>query len=200
VTQTPEERAQYAREWYLRNRERILAQRREYYERNRKAVKERRMAYYAEHRDEILEYHREYDVRNRAKITQYQRDYKNRNRERLRAASLADRHGVLAVEAWAQLWEKQNGQCYLCGDSMDRLQSNQVHIDHDHRCCPHGKSCPACRRGLACSDCNAAIGYADDDPARLRRIADALETARLAVDRRMADASKQLQFPSEETR
>jgi hypothetical protein len=199
VTQSPEKKAEYNRNWYLRNRERVIAQQREYYERNKEAVKKQRAAYYAEHRDELRVSQREYVARNSVKVAQYQRDYRNRNRERLLAASMAERHGPLATETWAELWKLQEGRCYLCGDPLGALPPKDVHIDHDHRCCPRDRSCPACRRGIACRDCNVAIGYANDDPDRLRRMADALEAAQLAIRQRMAAAgSEQLQFPSEE--
>lgn len=84
---------------------------------------------------------------------------------------------------WMAVWEKQGGCCYLCGDDM---LPDRAHIDHDHSCCPKGKSCRFCRRGLTCSRCNQLIGLADDDPDRLRRIAGNLETALKAVGERLA--------------
>lgn len=81
---------------------------------------------------------------------------------------------------WDAMWKAQRGCCYLCGDPLP-ANRRHVHIDHDHSCCPPGKSCATCRRGLACHPCNTLIGHAQDDPARLRRIADRLEFAKATV-------------------
>jgi hypothetical protein len=61
-----------------------------------------------------------------------------------------------------------------------------IRVDHDHSCCPQNTSCRTCRRGLVHHRCNITIGYAGDDPAFLRRIANALETAQLAFRERHA--------------
>jgi hypothetical protein len=66
------------------------------------------------------------------------------------------------------------------------MTMERTHLDHDHRCCPRGKSCQYCRRGLACPECNQLIGLAHDDPDRLRRIAANLEIALKDADARLA--------------
>ena len=47
--------------------------------------------------------------------------------------------------------------CEVCR-SMDNL-----HIDHDHRCCPGQKTCGRCIRGVLCSNHNRAIGFTHDN-------------------------------------
>jgi hypothetical protein len=89
------------------------------------------------------------------------------------------------------LYNTQDGKCYLCGDPLDLENRRKVHLDHDHSCCPLGSGCWICRRGLACDRCNFLIGWADDDPQRLRRIADNLEKAQEGVHRRMDEADRQ---------
>jgi Recombination endonuclease VII len=81
----------------------------------------------------------------------------------------------LRLADYDALWESQGGKCYLCGD--DLVRGRKTHIDHDHSCCPRNKSCALCRRGLSCDLCNWIIGYAGDDPGRLRMLADNLEAA-----------------------
>lgn len=88
---------------------------------------------------------------------------------------------------FAALWEAQGGKCYLCEDDLGAAE-RQVHLDHDHSCCPAGRSCEVCRRGLACGSCNVAIGYVLDDPDRLHRIADNLEAAKTLVRRRAKES------------
>lgn len=99
-------------------------------------------------------------------------------------------HG-LRPEDWAALWAAQDGRCYLCDGEMEKpngtLKRNggtTAVIDHDHSCCPRGKSCSICRRGLAHVACNSAVGLLFDDPVRFRRAADAFEAAQLAVQKR----------------
>ena len=84
------------------------------------------------------------------------------------------------------LWEAQADKCYLCGDELMRGVARAMHIDHDHTCCPLGKTCEKRRRGLACKDCNRLIGIAQDDPDRLERIAVNLRVAEAAVAERLA--------------
>lgn len=98
--------------------------------------------------------------------------------------SLWRNHG-LRPEDLAALIAAQQGACYLCGAELGD-GGKGVHVDHDHSCCPQGKSCSLCRRGVACQGCNMSIGLAGDDPARLRRMADALEAAKVAAAARVA--------------
>jgi len=197
---------EYYREYYRQNRERILQQRRErepddatrernrerqreWKARNPERVLELRREYRERHRDELRERNREY----RAQNPERDREYYIKNRAQMRAKQNAryaqnpglkgdedrrSRHG-LTPEAWAAMWSAQDNCCYLCGGELGVGKS--VHIDHDHRCCPQGRSCQFCRRGLACNNCNVAIALVGDDPARLRRMADALERAQAQV-------------------
>lgn len=134
----------------------------------------------------------EYRARNREKIRErdrvYAREYRAGNRAVMRIALMRSRHGMSPGD-WAALWAAQDGCCYLCGDD---LTEGAAGVDHDHRCCPRNYSCRGCRRGLACDNCNSAIGMARDDPARLRRMADALEAAQLLVDQRQAEAGERV--------
>jgi hypothetical protein len=81
------------------------------------------------------------------------------------------RHGLTAAEKVAIAVEQ--GGCAICR-TMDTGRQGWV-VDHDHRCCPGERSCEKCRRGVLCTYCNSALGYAKDDPARLRAMAGYLE-------------------------
>ena len=91
----------------------------------------------------------------------------------------------MSHEEYEQRWQEQDGKCYLCGKPLDEL--DRICIEHDHRCCGPDRSCEMCRRGLACNPCNAIVGLAGEDPDALRRIADALEIARLKVTQKIAE-------------
>lgn len=98
-------------------------------------------------------------------------------------------HGVDHEAMWLAFWNTQGGLCYLCGDPLRPGRATAV--DHDHTCCPPNSTCKYCRRGLACSRCNRLIGYADDDPDLLRRIADNLEPVLTATRARIATKAQQ---------
>lgn len=96
-----------------------------------------------------------------------------RDRLQLRKHSLtsADKASIAAAQ----------GGCALCGRTEPGAKGWVV--DHDHACCPSEISCAGCRRGVLCQWCNAALGYALDDPALLRRMANYLDTGtRLDMD------------------
>ena len=69
---------------------------------------------------------------------------------------------------------REQGGCRICRRTEPGKKGWVV--DHDHTCCPGDSSCPNCRRGILCSWCNTALGYAMDSPDLLRRMADYLET------------------------
>jgi hypothetical protein len=119
---------------------------------SREAARRRRDADPQRHRDEV-------------------RRWRDTNRDRYLANRAKLRHG--ADFDLAAMLSAQDGSCYLCGAV---LAQDDINVDHDHDCCPSGKSCSRCRRGLACTRCNTLIGLAGDDPHLLRRIASALES------------------------
>lgn len=138
------------------------------------------------------------------KIRKQRQAWRDQNRDKINEQSRARRaldpgrnqHGRWIKEDRAAMWAAQDGKCYLCGKPMD--DPRRVRIDHDHSCCAPNTSCRTCRRGLVHHRCNIAIGYADDDPALLRRMADALEAAQMAFGQRRAatGAGEQLTLSS----
>ena len=81
------------------------------------------------------------------------------------------KHGLTTLERLEIAQEL--GGCSICG-RVAPGKKGWV-IDHDHACCPGDTSCVSCRRGVLCQWCNAALGYAFDNPVTLRRAADYLE-------------------------
>lgn len=43
----------------------------------------------------------------------------------------------------------------------------EMHVDHDHLCCPGKTTCGRCIRGYICRDCNLGLGRFSDSPERL---------------------------------
>lgn len=167
-------------------------------------AEEQRARYYA-NLEENRRKHREYARKNREKYNAMRRERraqdpeKARERDRQRnrkpdpAAQSRSAHGRWIEEDRATMWEAQDGLCYLCGEEMIP-DKEKIDIDHDHSCCPKGKSCRTCRRGLTHHHCNVVIGWVHENPAVLRHMADALEAARLAFRQRLA-ASGSEQLP-----
>lgn len=181
------------RSYYAANREEINSRQRAHYAANSEAERARGRTEtaraagrrrYAANRDRKTEQKRAYYAAHRDEISAQGRASRAANPEPGRARHLYDNHGMRPHE-WAALYTTQDGRCYLCGSELD-VSGIRTVVEHDHRCCPVNRSCVICRRGLACAACNKAVGLAGDDPARLRRMADALEAAQLRISQRDA--------------
>jgi hypothetical protein len=99
----------------------------------------------------------------------YMAKYRADNKDRLRAADRARhilRHYGLTIEAYETLLA---GGCILCSSTEN------LHIDHDHSCCPGKITCGKCVRGVLCRSHNTGLGLFSDDPAMLRLAADYVE-------------------------
>lgn len=53
--------------------------------------------------------------------------------------------------------DDQHNGCGICGSSEPGGSGGRFAIDHDHQCCPAGRACDKCRRGLLCAACNTAL-------------------------------------------
>lgn len=73
----------------------------------------------------------------------------------------------LTPEQWDDLLLGQSGRCYLC----ERPMGGNIHVDHDHGCCPGKRACGSCIRGLACQKCNQGVGQFGDDPDLMELVA-----------------------------
>lgn len=82
----------------------------------------------------------------------------------------------LTLEAYDDLLLRQEARCAICRTAEPGGRHGTWHVDHDHTCCPHGKSCGGCIRGLLCQNCNIGLGHFLDDPARLMAAVQYLST------------------------
>ena len=110
----------------------------------------------------------------RACRTAYSAAWRKANPDKRRAQEMSFKYG-LTPEALNALLAKQGGVCAICGRNGGGGRWGQLHVDHDHACCPGGRSCGKCVRGLLCHSCNTALGHLADSPALLRKAADYVE-------------------------
>lgn len=74
----------------------------------------------------------------------------------------------LTPAAFAALVERSGGRCAICSTADPGGKHDTWHVDHDHRCCPRGRSCGSCIRGILCSNCNLGLGHFKDNAAILQ--------------------------------
>lgn len=92
------------------------------------------------------------------------------------AVQVIKKYGI-TLDEYERLMEEQDRSCAICRQPFG---DNKPHIDHDHSCCPGGKACGKCVRGLLCSDCNKGIGFFRDASQHLRQAANYLDRYRAA--------------------
>lgn len=105
------------------------------------------------HREEERARERKWENSPRGKERRIRKRYKIRG-ERLLAILTA--HHAKFVDG------KLFGKCGICG------VYSHLHVDHDHSCCPAGKSCGKCVRGLLCKHHNRGLGEFQDNIKHMR--------------------------------
>jgi hypothetical protein len=134
------EKATYRR-WYVKNREKKLAQRRLYGKNHPDRCKASSRASYYKNRDKRLAYYKlRYPFR---KVS-------------IRNADLQKRYGI-GIKEYNLLFKRQGGICAICGGSPGK---RNLAVDHDHG---DGKI-----RGLLCARCNRLLGCSLDKQSVLR--------------------------------
>jgi Recombination endonuclease VII/HNH endonuclease len=96
--------------------------------------------------------------------------FKERHPESNRKANWKSRYNGMTESDYMALYDVQSGVCDVCGQKEVATRGGKVRwlcVDHCHKT---GEV-----RGLLCSACNTAVGYAMDDPSRLRAAADYLD-------------------------
>ena len=115
---------------------------------NKERKKKLDIKYREEHKKEMKEYSKEYRS-------------KPENKKKAKDNSLKWHYGI-SLEEYNTLYEKQNGNCKICGEHFDSL-----YVDHDH---VTGKV-----RGLLCIKCNSAIGLLNEDKTIFQKAINYLE-------------------------
>lgn len=87
---------------------------------------------------------------------------------------LVERYGI-SLDQYHQMLEDQGHACKIC-NLKEKTSRIRLSIDHDHNCCPGGKSCGSCVRGLLCTNCNMSLGNAQDSIEILQKMIDYLKS------------------------
>ena len=119
---------------------------------------------YWEKREQLVERKREYNKNNRDEINAKGKIHRDSDPDKNKERKLKYYYNI-SLEQYNVLLEQQNHSCAICGGT--NKNGKVLAVDHDHSCCPGGRSCGECVRGLLCNDCNLSIGRMDDDPIRL---------------------------------
>jgi hypothetical protein len=100
------------------------------------------------------------------------KEWRNRNPEKTieshRKSSLKSSFG-LTPEQYAQRWKEQKGLCAACEEPLPEKENGDRFppVDHDHLT---GKI-----RGIVHTKCNRGMGLFNDNPDRMRKVADYIE-------------------------
>jgi Recombination endonuclease VII len=140
----------YNKEYYLRNREKLLKASKDYRLANLDKIKERSARYYREHREETLTRQQEYN-----------KTHRDQHKRIARKCHLKMTYG-LTPECYEEILDKQGRACAICKTTEPGGRFKEWSVDHDHACCAGRKSCGKCIRGLLCSACNQALGLFGD--------------------------------------
>jgi hypothetical protein len=180
-----EDRKAYAREYYLRNRERILAKpatedrrakQRAWREKNKDGVRERNQAWRKENAERLTAKKRAYYERNKETLCAYAKA--NRKPLSPEAAARKDERRLLkrtgfTAQTLQMTLEVQGYHCAICPTDLRELRRRDWHADHCH---VSGQP-----RGILCGPCNMALGLFKDDPERLKAAIAYLEHPPLAL-------------------
>lgn len=106
----------------------------------------------------------------------YQKNWYEANKDSARAYQrelhFKRTYGITIAER-DEIFAHQGYKCAACGTGDPRSKKGWV-VDHCHE---SGKI-----RGVLCHGCNSSLGYAYEDPARLRALADYIEGHKNALD------------------
>lgn len=142
-------KARQKHEYYLANREKILARTHKYKAENKERIAVRNNRYNAAHRQERTAY-----------IKQYREAHPEHGRNR----HLLERFGITLNER-NELYDIQRGKCALCGGEMERDGGKNTGtgavVDHNHETDKV--------RGLIHGKCNVLLGIVSDDSGLLEK-------------------------------
>lgn len=146
----------YNRAYYLRTREKQLADAAARYRENPGKVKAR-----------IADWHRRNPEYKRPNPNKHYRETPGA-KQKSWECHLRNVYAGMTASKYAEMLLAQGGLCAICKRSYTQFK-RLFALDHDHSCCPGKKSCGKCIRGLLCHHCNVGMGHLQDSPEILER-------------------------------
>lgn len=119
-------------------------------------------------REESVVRKRQYNLKNKDEINAKAKIHRDSDPEKNKERKLKYYYNI-TLDQYNAFSKEQNHACAICGGT--NKNGKVLAVDHDHACCPGGRSCGSCVRGLLCNDCNLSIGRMNDDPTRLVKAA-----------------------------
>jgi hypothetical protein len=172
----PEAMKAYNRAYYLRTREKQLANAAARYAQDPEKFKENRIAW-------------------RKKNPGYKRPNPNKHyretpgaKQKSWESHLRNVYKGMTAAKYAEMLLAQGGLCAICKRSYTEFE-RLFALDHDHACCPGKKSCGKCIRGLLCHHCNVGLGQLQDSPALLERALAYLQNNKRYGDKIMSNTN-----------
>lgn len=156
-----EKRKQYMKDYWEKNREKLLAKQRErnkvHYAENPEKYAAKGKAWKEANPERMRELQKKHQQENRETINQRSSDWYQANKPRAASQSRQQklkRYG-LTSEQYQALLAQQNGGCAICQATQGLESKNHpLYVDHDHQT---GQV-----RGLLCQRCNAGLGMFKD--------------------------------------
>ncbi len=143
-------RQQGRREYYAKNRKRIIAKSAKYYLDNKQKVLARLHERHKEDPLPVRERVREWAKKNPDRIQKFQRTWRERHPEKRKLYTRNSRIRAYGIspETYYEMLEKQGHRCAIC---RKEAAKRAMGIDHEHK---SGKV-----RGLLCDGCNLSLGH-----------------------------------------
>jgi hypothetical protein len=159
------------RQYYAKNKEKIIKQGKQWRINNKEKVKNNKRRYYLKNREKIKqqwidnkEIHKEYYLKYWDRYKQY-RIY---NKKKIKESAVNIIYKI-TPEKQNELYVKQNGCCAICGIPEDKL-NYFLSIDHNHK--------TKKVRGLLCHTCNRGIGLLKDNINILQKAIDYIKNSK----------------------
>jgi hypothetical protein len=174
---TKEEEKEWKRQWYLKNREKILIKRKEYAFKNREVVLAKHKQYYCDHKNERLEYLKKWQEENKEKVTCYKEKYKQTHKAEineknnkyclrpevreninfhthLKRSRQANLPSTLTRKEWKDCKKYFDNKCAYCGETKPLAKDHFV---------PVAKNGGYEKSNIipACKNCNSSKNKAD---------------------------------------
>lgn len=160
------------KEWYERNKTKLISDSREYYSTNKKRIRDTNSDYRKLNRGEILVRQKNYREVNKESIRVRSKKYYKESQHVIKSHNL--KKYKISLEEYNNMLLSQNNLCSICNQEETSLSSlgkvKNLAVDHCHKT---GKV-----RGLLCWKCNVSLGRFKDSIELLQNAIDYLKKSR----------------------